>query len=260
MNERRPAVSIVLPTQAGNLGYFREAVLSVLDQSLQDFELLVVFDGCSHERAAEALAGLRDSRIRPVLSEKKRGLPRCLNLGARLARAPLIARMDDDDRCLPERLARQVDLMQSDSIDVLGTWSWSIDQQGLRLGDEPEQPDPTLPLSPVRAVFGRLFVHPSVMMRRDWLFDNRYDSSWGYGEDRELWVRAAPHSRYSCVREPLLEYRKSPGVKQSRMKGVRNAYRLIWRYRKRFAAWVPLLLAANAARQAVYWLRIQLRR
>lgn len=252
-----PAVSVILPTQARNLEYLNQAVLSVLRQTLQNIEVLVVFDGCSHEKAAEALSGFSDPRLRPIVSERHRGLPRCLNIGVWLARAPLVARMDDDDRCLPARLERQVDAMRASSVDVLGTWSWVIDEQGQRTSGEPFCPDPTLPFSPTKAVFGHIFVHPSVMMRRDWILRHRYDPTWGYGEDRELWVRGAGVSRYACIPEPLLEYRVAATVKPSRMKGVINTYRLIWHYRRRFGIWVPLLLLLNLARQSVYWFRIR---
>ncbi len=155
--------------------------MSVLDQSIRDIELLIIFDGCSIARASEALADFQDTRLRPIVSEKGRGLARCLNIGVRLARAPLIARMDDDDRCLPGRFEKQVRLIRSSKVDVVGTWCWNIDEQGNRLEAKPSRPDPRLPLSPLRAVFGYIFTHPSVMMTRDWARRNRYDRTWGHG-------------------------------------------------------------------------------
>lgn len=252
-----PVVSVILPTQAINLDYLKQAIASILLQTLHNIEVIVVFDGCSKERASDALSGLYDPRLRSIVSERQRGLPRCLNIAARLARAPLVARMDDDDRSLPTRLERQVDVMSAGSIDVLGTWSWTINAQGQRLSEIPFRPDPTLPLAPMKAVFGHIFTHPSVMMRRKWMLQHRYDPTWGYGEDRELWVRGALKSHYSCISEPLLEYRAAERIKPSRINGVKNAYRLIWMYRSRFGVWIPILYLLNVARHIYYVLRVR---
>lgn len=252
-----PVVSVLMATQARNLDYLDQALRSVLAQTLRDIEIVLIFDGCSQKQAAAALSMFSDPRLRPVVSKRPRGLPRCLNIAARLARAPLLARMDDDDRCLPNRLERQLAVMREGGIDVLGTQALIIDNSGNYAPRRIFHCDPTTPFSPMKAVFGSIFVHPSVMMRREWLLEARYDPKWGYGEDRELWVRMARTSRYSCIDEPLLEYRRADKVKPTRMVGVRNAYHLIWRYRNMFGAWVPVLLLINFARQVVYWFRIR---
>lgn len=255
-----PVISVLIPTTAANLDYFEQAIRSVLEQTFSDFEIILVFDGCTKEHAAKALAPFDDPRIRPFVSERKRGISRCLNIGARLARAPLIARMDDDDRCLPTRFERQVEVMRSGGVDVLGTWVYLIDEHGARRSDVPSKSDSTPPLTPFRAIFGSIFAHPSVMMRREWLLRFRYDPRWDGSEDRELWIRGAPASRYACIAEPLLEYRKPRVIKRSRMRGVTDGYSLIWRHREQFGIWTPMLIGLNTIRQGVYWVRIGLGR
>ncbi|MDX1380267.1 MAG: glycosyltransferase family A protein [Xanthomonadales bacterium] len=99
---------MVLPVRDGG-AWLREAVDSVLAQTWSDFELVVVDDG-SRDGAAAALHGL-DPRI-AVLRTEGVGVAVAANLGLRAARGAYIARMDGDDRCHPERLARQVQFFE----------------------------------------------------------------------------------------------------------------------------------------------------
>lgn len=244
-----------MATQACNVTYFKEAVRSVLCQTRADFELLIIFDGCGEEAVEDALADFDDPRIRTIRSVRNRGLARSLNIAVRLARAPLLARMDDDDRCLPDRLQRQFEEMKRRGCDALGANVFVIDGEGRRVDGTIMHANPGLATSPFGAVFGNLFIHPAVMMRREWALHNRYDRRWGRGQDRELWVRAAPTSVFGHLETPLLEYRRQTATKSVQMKNVQSAYKLIWKFRRRFKLYVPALLAANGVRHVIYIIR-----
>ncbi len=101
-----PQISILLPVY-NTSQYILKAVNSILQQSLTDFELILIDDGSSDgtEQLVRQLAD-KDSRIRLVQRSNK-GLITTLNEGVALARSPLIARMDADDIAFPERLAVQ---------------------------------------------------------------------------------------------------------------------------------------------------------
>ena len=101
-----PAVSVLMAVYNG-APWVADAARSVLAQTLGDLELVVVDDG-STDATGDVLAGVGDSRLR-VERREHEGLTRALNYGLRVARAPLVARLDADDIALPERLARQVD-------------------------------------------------------------------------------------------------------------------------------------------------------
>src|SRR5262245_17827114 len=108
-----PRVSVVMSVYNG-LPLVRAAVQSILDQTLEDFEFVIVNDGSTdgtldYLRSVEA----HDSRIR-VLDQANTGLTRALIRGVAEARAPLIARMDADDISAPDRLHKQVQVMDSD--------------------------------------------------------------------------------------------------------------------------------------------------
>lgn len=246
---------MVISTQVLKNDYFREALFSILGQTHTDFEVVIIFDGCTREHALDALSAFNDPRIRPIVSATNRGLARSLNLAIRISRGKYIARMDDDDRSLPLRLERQLASMELNRFDVLGTQAHVIDATGHRQPGKFLNCNPKAALSPMSAVFDNIFIHPSVMMNRGWALKNRYDSNWGRGQDRELWVRAASHSHYGCLEEPLLEYRRPQQSKPIQLQNVRSAYYLIWRNRRDFRAWVPILIWMNVMRHALYFAR-----
>lgn len=105
-----PDVSVLLPAYNAE-STIVAAVLSILDGTFSNLELVVVDDGSS-DRTAELLAGMAeaDSRIRLLLGPHK-GLVASLNRCIEAARAPLLARMDADDWSHPTRLQRQVEFL-----------------------------------------------------------------------------------------------------------------------------------------------------
>ncbi|PRY33008.1 glycosyltransferase family 2 protein [Pseudosporangium ferrugineum] len=103
-----PQVSVVIPTR-NRPELVTRAVRSVLAQTVPDLEVVVVVDG-PDEATPKALAELGDPRIRTVTLPVKGGAPNARNTGAREARAPWTALLDDDDEWLPGKLAVQLEL------------------------------------------------------------------------------------------------------------------------------------------------------
>src|SRR6266540_6510034 len=88
--------------------YLAEAVASCLRQTFDDLEVLVVLDGGGNLNVEEVLAGFDDPRLRTVRHEANRGIAEAYNTIVREGRGELIAMLGDDDRCEPDRIARQV--------------------------------------------------------------------------------------------------------------------------------------------------------
>ena len=123
-----PRVSVLLPVRDG-ARFLREALDSVLAQTLADFELLVVDDGSTDE-TPEILASVGDERLR-VLRQEPAGLVAALERGIGEARAPYLARMDADDVSLPCRLERQVAFLDEQSqVALVVPGVESIDEAG----------------------------------------------------------------------------------------------------------------------------------
>ncbi|MEL6775058.1 MAG: glycosyltransferase [Pseudomonadota bacterium] len=188
--------------------FLAEALDSVLAQTFSDFELLVHDDGSTDgtlsilERYAQ-----RDARV-IVTSGPNRGLAHSLNAMVARARAPLIARMDADDLCLPERFARQVPYFDEDpSLAVLGSGWVLMDEAGrpiktFSVATEHEQID-SLNLCGRTAL-----AHPSTMIRKAPLIAcGGYDETCPCAQDLELWLRIAEHGTLRNLPEPLIWYR-----------------------------------------------------
>ncbi len=110
-----PRVTVLITTHGSpHLG---DAVRSVLAQDMPDFELLVV-DDAGTDGGAASLAGL-DARLRVLRAPARLGIAGARNLGLAAARAPLVAALDHDDLCRPDRLRRQAAAMEADGRLVL---------------------------------------------------------------------------------------------------------------------------------------------
>ena len=108
----KPQVSVVLTTYYHRPDLLTRAIESVLNQTLTDFEFIIVNDGAP-EGTKKILNNYanQDSRIK-VIHQQNKGLGQARNLGVRQARAPYVAFMDDDDRSLPRRLEEQRNFLQ----------------------------------------------------------------------------------------------------------------------------------------------------
>ncbi len=208
MDADRPAVSVVMSVY-NNADYLALAIESILAQSFGDFEFLILNDGSSDESPAiiDRYAAA-DARIRAIHRENK-GLIYSLNQLVAESRAPLIARMDGDDICLPLRFEKQVAFMRANpDYGVVGTWTEDIDGKGQPYHLEgPDQP--TDHESFVKAI-GRasLLCHPSAVMRRDLVLAvGGYHAAFRHCEDFDLWMRLCSITKLCSIPERLIRYR-----------------------------------------------------
>lgn len=212
-----PRLSVVLPVYAGR-AHVEQAVASVLEQTFGDFELLVL-DDCSPDESAAIASASGDPRIRVVRNERNLGQVATLNRGLREARGKYVARLDQDDLCLPTRFEREVEILDNEpSVAVVGTWVDVVDEHGRRIDALRTRMDDratTLQL----ILENRLpLAHPSVMFRLAPVLDaGGYDEAIRYCEDMDLWRRLvlAGHE-LRVVPEPLLRYRVHEGQQSRR--------------------------------------------
>lgn len=208
-----PAISVAMSVYNGE-PYLAEAIESVLAQSFADFEFLVLDDGSSDaSRETVSRYARADARIRPIFREN-RGLIASLNQLVAAARAPLIARMDADDVCRPERFARQsAFLAEHPDHGVVGSWSEDIDEHGRSIQSEAEGLDQPISHADFLAAIdagGPLLCHPSVMFRSDVVRAvGGYHAAFRHCEDLDLWLRLATRTRIANIPERLLRYRRS---------------------------------------------------
>lgn len=207
--ENDPLVSVLLPVYNADK-FLAEAIQSVLAQTYQYFELIIIDDGSSDLswEIGSQFAQI-DSRIRLFQHADNQGLVATLNHGLDIAEGKYIARMDADDICLPTRFEKQVEYLQAHpEIGVLGCDIHYMDENGI------------LTLLPDNSFHGDLeirwnlffinpFNHPTVMMRKS-IIDRhslRYDPHALHIEDYEYWGRFLKFSKGENLDEVLLHYR-----------------------------------------------------
>ena len=208
-----PLVSVVLPVFNG-MPFLPEAIGSLLNQTLADIEVLVIDDG-STDVTGDWLRRCQDSRVK-VVTLPHAGIVAALNAGLDLAKGVFVARMDADDRCHPERLARQVDsLLKRPELGLIATTAryWADDAVGEGFRHFVHWNNQLLdPL----AIYLRRFVespliHPTVMFRKDLVarFGGYRDGE--FPEDYELWLRWLSHGvRMAKLDWPGLDWRERP--------------------------------------------------
>lgn len=204
----RPKVSVVMSVYNGE-AYLREAVKSILNQTFSDFEFIIINDG-STDRTPEILETIKDPRVR-VINQPNRGLTVSLNRGIRLAQGEYIARMDADDISEPERLERQVEIIdRNPNIALVGCWYKVVDEQGKVLAHR------KLPIDSDKLakelVHRNILCHGSVLIRKDAVEAvGLYNESLRYAQDYELWLRMLREGfKASVVPDFLYSYRISP--------------------------------------------------
>jgi len=190
--------------------YLRECVESILCQTFRDFEFVII-DDCSTDSTSSILDEYveRDSRVRVIRNEKNLTLPGSLNKGLNLARCALVARMDDDDISLPERLDKQVDYLdRHEDCVVVGCRILSIDEDGDPICHEWQ----AMSHEEIEKVLLRgrgAMPHPGVMFRRDHVLAlGGYREQFPVALDVDLWLRLAEQGRLANLEEILVKYRR----------------------------------------------------
>lgn len=210
-----PVVSVLLPVRNGS-ATLAAAVESVRRQTVADWEIVAVDDG-SDDDTRDVLRSLADSdsRIRPVFCPP-RGIVPALNTAIEVSRAPLLARMDADDICLPTRFERQLEHL-SDHAET-GLVSCLVEFGG----DRSQQAGYAAFVDWINSLVGphaialNRFVesplaHPSVMFRRCCLEDGGSYRDGCFPEDYELWLRWLECGvRMEKVPAPLLVWNDPP--------------------------------------------------
>ena len=238
-----PLVTVALPVyNAGK--YLRPAIFSIINQTFKNWELLVIDDG-STDNAIQELAGINDVRIKIFRDGKNRGLAVRLNEAINMAKGSYFARMDSDDISYPERLARQLAMLHSDSrLDLVATRAITIDEDDNATGLFPFAiSHEEICAQPWRGFY---LPHPTWLGRIEWFRKHRYKVPAPYFcEDQELLLRTYLTSRFGTFDEILFGYRVKSGVDWDKLAGTRRAifgFQMKYFFTKKL--WRCLVLAA----------------
>ncbi len=194
-------VSVIIPTY-NRAGLVQEAVASVLAQTRQDFEVLVVDDGSTD--GTDAALAPYEPRIRRLRRESRGGVSAARNTGINAAQGEWLAFLDSDDLWRPEKLARQMAYLAEQPKLLLCQTEETWVRRGMRVNQ---------PLSH-RKVGGRIFfpslercmVSPSAVILHRRLLEQHggFDEDLPAAEDYDLWLRLSWRFEVGLVPEPLI--------------------------------------------------------
>lgn len=208
-----PLVSVTIPAY-NHEPYVQEAIKSVLRQSYENLELIVIDDG-STDGTAEKIRECRrhEERIRFV-SRENQGLVRTLNLGIKLAKGKYWCQMASDDFMDERNIRMKVDFLETNrDYDAVCSDSLCLhpDQTLSRMIPEKTKPDPLKVRHPRDLFQAKMFV-PSLLFRKS-VFDRigGFDESLRYYEDIEMKPRLLLYCKVGYIDEPLLTWRSHGG-------------------------------------------------
>ncbi|TGE15549.1 glycosyltransferase family 2 protein [Hymenobacter elongatus] len=219
---KSPLVSVIIPVfNAGE--YLRPAIDSILQQTFQDFELIIVDDCSRDDSLAVARSYETDSRVKVLANDQNRGRSFTDNYGAEHARGRYIAKMDADDIALPHRLQTQFDFLeQNPSVGLTSSFMQCFGESDIIY----EYP---LSADAVRSflLFNMPVANPTAFFRRSLLLEHglRYDDTIQdtFGEDYEFIARVAQVVDIVNQPEILLHYRTLPQTLKADVHARRNA-------------------------------------
>lgn len=187
--------------------YLSEAIQSILEQTFDDFELIIIDDGSVDGTAAllEEFR-LKDSRIQ-VLKQENRGLVDSLNRGCFIAKGKYIARMDADDVAISERFSLQVEFMEENpGVGAVGGNVEFINAKGERLGFTSDFPRRNEEIQEILLQTCVIW-HPTAFIRRQVFVDSGGYRKVKDAEDYDLWLRFSERSELANLPAVLLRYR-----------------------------------------------------
>lgn len=186
-SKHSPRISVLIGCW-NNATTVQRAIDSILNQTITDLELIVVDDG-STDHTPELVANIEDARLR-YLQLPHQGISGSLNAGIQAARAPVVAIQDADDWSLPERLERQLAVLEARmEVAVVGTRMREVDEAGNQL--RPRTKFKTGDLGSALLHFNPI-ANSCVAFRRDVIQQlGGFDCRYRYAMDYDLWLRVA---------------------------------------------------------------------
>ena len=210
-----PKVSVIIPTynRAHLIG---RAIKSVINQTYQDFEIIVVDDG-STDNTEEIVKSFNDPRIRYIRHEKNKGEAAARNTGIEAAKGKYIAFQDSDDEWLPEKLYKHMMIFKKakKKIGVVYSGFWKI-----RNGKKLYIPSPYVFQKEgnihKELLKGNFIGMPASVVRKECFTKiGNFDIKIPYLEDWELWIRISKYYEFKYIPEPLvISYYTSGGVNE----------------------------------------------
>ena len=185
--------------------YLKDAIDSVLNQTYQDFDLLIINDG-STDNSLAIIQSYKDPKIKLITNDQNLGLINSLNKGISLIQSDYIIRMDSDDICLPNRIEVQVNFMDAHpAVGASGSHYFQLKE------DKHFEIDLPMSSEEINAflIFNCPLAHPTTIIRKQVLdtYHIKYETGYLYSEDYYFWLQLSKVSQLRNLKDCLIYYR-----------------------------------------------------
>jgi glycosyltransferase involved in cell wall biosynthesis len=201
-----PKVSVIILTY-NRKEFLKAAIQSVLEQSYQDFEIIIVDDG-SNDGTAAFVGSLTDPRINYIRNDTNQGEARSRNIGINRSSGEFIAFLDDDDEWLSSKLEKQVRLLESSPAIVAGVYT-GFTKVDVKTGKivATVLPQKRGYIYNAMATYNWVGTPSTVLIRKE-CFDEvgPFDDDIVFGPDNDMWIRIAQKYHFDFVAESLVKY------------------------------------------------------
>lgn len=188
--------------------FIAESIESILNQSYQNFNLILIDDASTDNTKKIIQPYLSDTRIKSIFNASQKGKSANLNMGINLSKDEYIAILDGDDVAMPDRLQKQVDyLNKHPEIDAVGSFFLIVDEFGTTIDVRTKPTDPIFIRKSI--LFYNPIIQPSVMLRKSAVIDvGLYDASIVFAQDIDMWLRLVLSGhKITNIPEYLTKYR-----------------------------------------------------
>jgi len=201
-----PKISVVIPVKDCGETII-SSINSVLNQTFKDFEIIVVNNNCT-DNTIEKVLSIEDNRIK-IIDCKMPGIVPALNTGLYNSSSPLIARQDGDDVWYPNKLEKQVAVID-DGVDICGTQIRLVSNDGKIVDDKFRYPLNDTAIKSWLLTGRNAIAHPSVIFKREILLKiGGYDDSYPVAEDHHMWLRCIKWFNFCNISDILVDYNSS---------------------------------------------------
>ena len=196
-----PKITVLMPVYNCEL-YIKEAIDSILNQTISDFEFLII-DDASADKTVSIVKNYNDPRIQLIEKPVNTGLINSLNLGLEVATGMYIARMDGDDISLPDRFEKQLEILENNpDIKACGCWLKEFGYSTKTINHR-ENHDEIV----TRLLLSCSMSLCSAMLEKSWIADFKFDKTKLHVEDYDFWSKMAWSGKFYNIQEVLYNYR-----------------------------------------------------
>lgn len=209
---KTPLVSVIIPAYNA-VRFVTEAIDSVLTQTFQDFEILVVDDG-STDGTMKVLTEKYGDKI-CYLRKENGGVSRARNYAIERAQGKYVALLDADDLWMPEKLEKQVALLEANQdIGLVYTGAIKVDEKlNFKENIEAERYDDACEALLVKM---NILILSSAIIRRELVLQTKgFDPQFSTCADKEYWLRLGLLTQFAPVKDYLVKYRDVTGSMSS---------------------------------------------